>query len=315
MRPCFAVTFIAAAVVLSAAAPPQDPAQTPTFRSKTAGVMVDATVRDKTRRSITGLTAKDFHLTDNGVPQRVDDVSYGKLPIDITVALDVSHSVSGALLDRLRQAVMQLMDDLGKEDRLKLVLFNMRVRRIMDYTRDVKTVERAIRSATAGGGTSLLDAISVTLVSDSAPDRRQLAVFFTDGSDSTSTTSHDMVVTVAQRARATLAFVVPSAGRVISVTGTGATSFSLPTSASASLRIPNHPLLQSLARETGGTILPVGPSANLSSAFKSVLAEFRSAYVLYYTPRGVDREGYHRLEVTVNRENAQVQARRGYFSY
>jgi VWFA-related protein len=292
----------------------QDPPQTPTFRSKTAGVMVDATVRDKTRRSITGLTAKDFHLTDNGVPQQVDDVSYGKLPIDITVALDVSHSVSGALLDRLRQAVMQLMDDLGKEDRLKLVLFNMRVTRTMDYTRDVKTVERAIRSATAGGGTSLLDAISVTLVSDSAPDRRQLAVFFTDGSDSTSTTSHDMVVTVAQRARATLAFVVPSAGRGVSVSGTGMTSWGLPTTVST-LRIPNHPLLLSLTRETGGTILPVGASANLSSAFKSVLAEFRSAYVLYYTPRGVDREGYHSLEVKVDREDAQVQARRGYFSY
>ena len=306
------VVFSAIVATITASAT-QETRQQPTFRTKTAGIVVDATVRDKTRRSITGLTAKDFHLTDNGVPQQVDDVSYGKLPIDITVALDVSHSVSGALLDRLRQAVVQLMDDLGKEDRLKLVLFNMRVTRIMDYTRDVKTVERAIRSATAGGGTSLRDAISVTLVSDSAPDRRQLAVFFTDGSDSTSTTPDDIVVTIAQRARATLAFVVPSTGRGISVSGTGMTSWGLPTT--VSLRIPNHPLLLSLARETGGTILPVGTSANLSSAFKSILAEFRSAYVLYYTPRGVDREGYHRLEVTVNREDAQVQARRGYYAY
>jgi VWFA-related protein len=295
----------AAATVLVA----QDAPQQPTFRSKTAGVMVDVTVRDANRRAVTGLTAKDFTLLDNEVAQQIDDVSYGKLPIDITVALDVSHSVSGGLLERLRQAVTQLMTDLGKDDRLKLVLFNMRVARTIDYTRDVRAVERAIRTASAGGGTSLIDALSVTLVSESVTGRRQLVVFFTDGSDSTSTTSQEMVVTVAQRTRGTLAFVVPSTG-VSSVTSEG-TDLSLSAAVS---RIPNYPLLLSLARETGGTILPVGGSANLSNAFKNVLNEFRSSYVLYYTPRGVDRAGYHRLTVHVKRNGARVEARRGYFS-
>jgi hypothetical protein len=45
-----------------------------------------------------------------------------------------------------------------------------------------------------------------------------------------------------------------------------------------------------------------------------VLDEFRSNYVLYYTARGVDADGYHTIEVKVNREGAQVHARRGYFS-
>lgn len=283
-------------------------AQPPMFRAKTDAVMVDATVRERNGRSITGLTARDFELLDNGVPQVVHDVSYGKLPIDITVALDVSHSVSGSLLDRLRQAVVQLMADLGKNDRLKLVLFNMRVTRSIDYASDVKAVERAIRSATAGGGTALLDAMSVTLVSSTPPDRRQLIVFFTDGSDSTSTTSTDVLTTVAQRSRATLAFVVPSGATPVSVFSPfrGATVTTVN-------RVPNQSLLTTLAQETGGTILPVGSSANLSAAFRRVLSEFRSAYVLYYTPRGVDRAGYHQLEVKVKRDGAQVLARRGYF--
>ena len=100
-----------------------------------------------------------FEVFDNGVLQQVDDVSYGKLPIDVTVALDVSHSVSGNLLDRLRQGVVQLMRDLGRNDRLKLVLFNMRVTRTIDFTNDVDAVERAIRGVAAGGGTALLDAV------------------------------------------------------------------------------------------------------------------------------------------------------------
>jgi Ca-activated chloride channel family protein len=288
-------------------------AQTPLFRSKTDAVMVDATVRDEKRRSITGLTADDFEVIDNGMPQRVHDVSYGKLPIDITIALDVSHSVSGGLLDRLRQAVVQLMGDLGKDDRLKLVLFNMKVTRTFDYTRDVRTVERAIRGASAGGGTSFYDAMSVALVSESPSDRRQLAVFFTDGSDSTSTTSGDVLVEVARRTRATLAFVVPAAvTRLSTITsGSGPATFSVPVQ---KVQVATSPLLRTLTHETGGTVLPVAASSNLSTAFRTVLNEFRSAYVLYYSPRGVDRAGYHSIEVKVKRDGAQVQARRGYFS-
>lgn len=287
-------------------------AQPPTFRSKTSGVMVDATVRDKTRRSITGLKPDDFELTDNGVPQQVHDVSYGKLPIDITVALDVSHSVSGTLLERLRQAVVQLMGDLGEGDRLKLILFNMRVTRIVDYTRDVKTVERAVRSATAGGGTSLVDAMSVALVSEGPTDRRQLVMFFTDGSDSTSTTPQQMLLAVASRTRATLSFVVPSNIASVPAQSGGGSTVTVRMSGTGG---GYHPLLSTLARETGGTLYPVGGSTNLSSAFRTGLNDFRSAYVLYFTPQGVERQGYHQIEVKVKREDAQVVARRGYFSY
>ena len=163
--------------------------QVPTFRAEVNAVVVDVSVRDRSRRPVTNLRAADFHVTDNGVPQEVDNVSYGKLPIDVTVALDVSYSVTGSVLERLRRAVGQLMHDLGRQDRLKLMLFNMRVTRIVDFTSDADAVDRAIRTATAGGGTALLDAISVALVSASTPDRRQLIVFFTDGNDSSSVTS------------------------------------------------------------------------------------------------------------------------------
>jgi VWFA-related protein len=306
--------LVTAIVALLAA---QDPTPQPTFRSKTSAVMVDVTVSDRTGRPVTGLESGDFEILDNGVVQQVTEVSYGKLPIDVTVALDVSHSVSGNLIDRLRQAIVQLMGDLAKGDRLRLTLFNTRVSRTMDYTTDVKAVERAIRAASAGGGTALFDAISVTLVSSSPPDRRQLAVFFTDGSDSSSTTAPELLTSVAQRTRATLAFVVPSSAPPPTVTLPTVTRGMItmtPVPGSTGARVPNQPLLSSLARETGGAVLPVASNANLSATFRSILSAFRTTYVLYYSPRGVDRAGYHRLEVKVKRDGARVQARRGYFS-
>ena len=43
-----------------------------------------------------------------------------------------------------------------------------------------------------------------------------------------------------------------------------------------------------------------------------MLREFRSSYVLYFTPHGVEPAGAHALEVRVRRAGVDVRARRGY---
>lgn len=287
----------------------QDP-QRPVFRSSAAAVAVDVAVRNRAGRPVTGLTTDDFELLDNGVVQRIDTISYGKLPIDVTIGLDASHSVTGTMLDRLRRAVTQLMRDLQKDDRLKLMLFNQRIARVVDFTNDVKAVEAAIRNVSAGGSTALRDAMSVALVSAAEPDRRQLVVFFTDGSDSSSTTSDDVLMTVARRTRATLAFVVPGTFVTYSILNPGMVA---PVRTAVARPGTYPPLLTALARETGGSVLPVGGQVDLGAAFRRVLGDFRTTYVLYYTPRGVETGGYHTIEVRTAREGTQVQARRGYF--
>jgi VWFA-related protein len=300
----------------------QEPAPQATFRGGANAVTVDVSVRDRNGRAITNLQADDFEVFDNGVRQQVDSASYGKLPIDITVALDVSYSVTGELLDRLRSAVVQLMGDLGRGDRLKLLLFNARASRSVDFTNDVRAVEKAVRAAAASGSTSLLDAVSIALVSKMTPDRRHLVVFFTDGSDSTSTTTPEALRLVAQRTRATLTLVMPAPIRSVVTTSGGAASrvptTTTTTSASRGMQFtPPSPLelfFNTLTRETGGTVLRASTGGDLSVTFRRVLEDFRSAYVLYYNARGVDRGGYHELEVKVQRDGATILARRGYWN-
>lgn len=312
-----AAAAILAAVVLVrpfAAAPASAIQDPPTFRAEASAIAVDVNVRNRAGRPITGLTAADFEVYDSGVLQQVDEVVYGKLPIDVTVALDISYSVTGGLLERLRDATVAVMRDLGREDRLKLMLFNMRVARTIDFTTDVKVVERAITQASAGGGTALLDAISVALVSPAEPDRRQLAVFFTDGSDSVSTTTPVVLQRIAQRTRATLAFVMPGATAVQipgRATIANAPGVSIPLPGVTMTVSPRQTVFSTLAVETGGSVVPVGSS--VAATFRRVLSDFRTTYVLYYRPRGVDRAGYHTISVTVKRDGAQVRARRGYF--
>jgi VWFA-related protein len=286
--------------------------QLPTFRSMANAVAVDVTVRDSKRKSVVGLKPADFEVYDNGVRQEVAEISYGKLPIDVTVALDVSFSVTGVMLERLRSGVVTLMRDLAREDRLRLILFNSRVTRVVDFTADEKKVEAAIKAAAAGGGTALFDSISVALVNSAPRDRRQLVVVFTDGNDSTSTTQPATLTNVALRTRAAVTMVLPGTGPIV-VTGS---SGSQQMSTSMKVSLTPHPydgFFQSLAKATGGSVVRTDASSNLNVVFRQILDEFRSAYVLLYDAKGVER-GYHELEVRVKRDGVNVSARRGYWN-
>jgi hypothetical protein len=59
-------------------------------------------------------------------------------------------------------------------------------------------------------------------------------------------------------------------------------------------------------------MLQAKSSADLRPAFQRILSEFRSRYVLAYTPEGVDAGGFHRLEIAVPGRRATVKARTGY---
>lgn len=286
--------------------------QSATFRSTVDAVTVDVSVRDGSK-VVSNLTAGDFTLLDNGVPQQIAAVSYGKLPIDVTLALDVSFSVTGPLLDQLRAAVHQLMRDLGPQDRLRLIDFNMRVHRAVDFTGDAAQVASALNQAAAGGGSSIRDAIAVALVSASQPERRQLIVVFTDGADSTSFTTPESLLDLAKRTSASVAAVV--------MRGSGRAG----PQAAQGLE-----LLQALSKETGGSVIPVtlgqttsvsgrvttvrnAPAADLTQTFRRVLDDFRSSYVLHFTPSGVAPGGFHAIDVAVKgKRSLTVRARRGY---
>jgi hypothetical protein len=70
-----------------------------------------------------------------------------------------------------------------------------------------------------------------------------------------------------------------------------------------------------MTADTGGIVIPIlSPTEDLTATFRRALDEFRSSYVLYFTPKGVERGGYHELTVTVPQNKAYtVRTRRGYW--
>ena len=70
--------------------------------------------------------------------------------------------------------------------------------------------------------------------------------------------------------------------------------------------------LEDLTELTGGATLKIESTKDLSAAFLKILDEFRQRYLLSYSPAGVARDGWHRLDVRVKNRRVTVKARAGY---
>ena len=273
----------------------------PAFRAGAEAVTVDVAVRQG-GRPVTGLRAEDFQVLDNGVPQAIVDLSYEHLPIDVTVAFDISASVTAGLLSQLHVAVQELRKDLGRTDRLRLLTFNHRVRRAVDVTDAPQAVDAAFERIRTGGSSAIFDSIAVALAAPAAADRRHLVVVFSDGQDTSSVNTPSVLLDIVRRSTPAVCVVLP-----IPVPTPGS-AFALYRPATDNGR----EMFLDVAAESGGLVVAMGARESLPGAFRRAFTEFRSSYVLHFVPTGVDSGGVHELSVRVRRDNVEVRARSNY---
>jgi hypothetical protein len=313
---------------MAASASISTPVQQPTFRVRTDVVSVPVAVMSG-REPVLGLTAADFELTDNGVRQTVDAVSSDEVPIDVTLLL--TEFPVGTTPEHVRsllsaEATHKL---LRPSDRVRLVIVDDRVSgRDVPVGYDLREdpVVRDLTWGTArangfsccgpesggddrwGFGVSLADGLFYTLAWPVASDRRHLVVAFTDGFDTASTLELDRLPKLAARSDAVLHAVfwaTPSAGSQQA----GGLAVSNPAALrpgwDASFRV-----VDATIRQTGGSI---HRSSGAPTRLADIIANFRTSYILRYTPRGVDAKGWHELQVKVARRGSlSIRARKGY---
>ena len=261
--------------------------QQPVFRASVEGVSVTVSVR-KGGAPVAGLTAADFEVFDNKVPQKISTFTVEALPVDVTLLLHVSRSIAGYRLEWLRSSVREAAGLLKADDRLRLIAVQHALRELAP-PQDVETL-------VATGGTALYDALAASLMRPSQADRRQLVIAFTTGVDTISILGLETVESIAGLADAVVHLVVP-------VAGSG--------SARKSLLADAAPLSNLVAR-TGGQVFPADADAPIGGAFTRAIEEFRTSYVLRYVPQGVARDGWHDISVTVKGGPFEIRARKGY---
>jgi VWFA-related protein len=278
-----AVALIAAALPLSG---PTLASQKPSFSSGTLGVQVDVLVTEG-RRPVAGLTAPDFELRDNGVLQAVELVDTTAVPINAVLALDTSSSTLGQREKDLIAAGRALLDGLKPADRAALTTFSHAVAPRIALTSDLGAVRAELLRLTPSGQTAIMDGAYVALTATLAQAGRSLVVVCTDGRDTSSWLQPEEVLESAKRSNAVV--------YAVTAADTG-----------------HRSSLKDLTDATGGHMLQAASGADLPGAFEKILQDFRSRYILAYSPQGVAADGFHRLDVRVKRRGATVKARPGY---
>jgi VWFA-related protein len=284
-RPVTARTLgVAIAIVLPAALAT---GQQPTFSARVDAVRVDALVTEG-GRPVKNLSAADFEVFDNGVRQQVTLATFERIPLNVVLALDMSDSVAGERLMHLRSAGKGLLDGLRGDDRVALVTFGSRVTLGTELTGEMTRVRAAIDAIDPKGSTRLVDGCFAGMMLGEWDVGRALVIVFSDGLDTTSWLSASAVLDTARH----MDIVVYSV---------------------SADRSRNAPFLRDLSKATGGALLEIESTEKLSAVLLQIVQEFRERYLISYYPRGVERRGWHRLEVRVKGRDVTVKARPGYF--
>jgi Ca-activated chloride channel family protein len=282
-----------------------------TFRLGVEVVHVDALVTDG-KRPITGLSAADFEIVDSGIAQRIDSVMFEEVPLRVMLVLDKSLSVKGQTLSDLKEAAGAVTSMLVPNDRSSLLAFSSAIALRASWTNDHDRVARAVTGVEAGGATALHDAAYAALTARDTEPGRPLILIFSDGDDNSSWLSGESVIDVARRNEAVVYAVERRSGALLPGYLVDFTSGLQQRPRSLNALQMTTSFLNALADETGGKHLTTARSSQLRETFVHIINEFRSRYLLSYTPRGVESDGWHPIEVRVKGRHVNVNARRGY---
>ena len=262
-------------------------AQTPSFSSGVEAVRIDALVTDN-GRLVPGLQPGDFEVFDNGVLQSVDLASLDEIPLNVVIALDMSASLDADEIGHLRTAGNTVLNGLKQTDQAALVTFSHVLLLRTPLTSDFARVRAALMQSETSGHTSLVDAAFTGIMIGESDVGRSLLIAFTDGVDTTSFLTPEAVLETARRCDVVVYGVEIGKRR---------SSFS-----------------RELSGATGGRLIEIESTKDVSATFRNILEEFRQRYLISYSPQGVSPGGWHRLDVRVKNRDVIVRARPGYLS-
>jgi Ca-activated chloride channel family protein len=293
-------------------APPReiDARSRATYRVAVETVALTVTVTSKDGSYVGQLAPDDFVVHDNGVPQMISIFEHGDVPLDLALLIDASASVYDRF-DLIRAAAKGFVRSLGPYDRGAVVGFNDRFRLLADWTSDLATLDAALDSAAAGGGTALYTSLYIAMgglgptpVADGMP-RRRIIVVLSDGENTRGPVSYEHVLESTRRSAVTIYTiritepVPPAFARLLGL--------SVPPSSSVYL-------LGHLARETGGRDYSLKCLDELPNVYASIAAELANQYMLGYVPAGhAGDKAFHRVTVSLPRHpTARARTRVGY---
>ena len=295
---------MALAVTLAVATPvaqqPDDP-----FRTGIDLVSVNVTVTDGDNRYVIDIEQASFQLYEDGALQDITFFSRTQLPISLVLLMDTSASMAEKL-STAQEAAIGFAKRLREEDLASVIEFDHRFDILQGFTNSIDKLTAAIRQTSAGGATSLYNAIYVSLKEFAKIDtttaddiRRQAIVVLSDGEDTQSAVDFDDVLELAKRSDTVIYSIGLRSRSTRNRRGFREADF----------------VLRQLAQETGGRAWFPELADELLEIYQRISDELSSQYTMAYISKNPLQDGrYRRIVVRVDRPNVTATTKLGYYA-
>jgi VWFA-related protein len=338
MKAVFQSGILVAALTTGAAA------QT-TLHTTTTLVVVPTLVQTTGKEPVFSLTAEDFVLTDNGVPQKVTLEEETKRPLSLVVLMQTGGIARGQFASYVNLETMLASLLGGAPNEVSIVNFDSRPEGVSPFTSDVAEWKDAINHPDQGdSGAAIFDGISFALdllKKEPVSNRRAILLISQERDDGSKTPMKEIVrelgetntaiysVTFsAQKTEAKLAFKDPShVNPPISVVPSDGSlkpynDPARPTQGYFKLDVPLRLIFGAMQKNlsaevadlSGGESMGFDGRGELESDINVLSNHIRNSYLLSFTPTST-KPGLHTIKVQLaHHPEMTVSARTSYWA-
>jgi Ca-activated chloride channel homolog len=262
-------------------------------------VQLHVRVIDRNNKPINNVVQGEFHIFEDGVPQKIESFTREEVPISYGLAVDTSGSLRSQL-QSVVDAGKTIINSNKTGDETFLVRFisSDKIETVQDFTDNKEMLMDGLDSFyVEGGQTAIIDAVylSAEHVSeyrkgDEGDRRRRALIVITDGEDRNSFYKQEQLF-ARLREEDVQIFVIGFVNELDKEAGL----------IRKSPRDKAVNLINKLASETGGRAFFPDSVADLPQIANEIIRDLRTQYVLSYNPTNKTQDGsYRAIKVAVD---------------
>jgi len=270
-------------------------------------VALNVVVTDGQQKPVNGLLLNNFTIFEDGIPQDVSFFAAAEVPLDLSILLDASASMSDKI-QTAQDAAVGFATSLNPSDRISVVSIKDTVKIVHALDQDVAAALGAIRQTSAGGGTALYNGLYMSMREmirqrrGNGEVRRQAIAVLTDGDDTASLVNFDDVMDVAKQSGIAIYTIMLKSGLPAKFTVPGRRSPS-----------ESEFAMKALALETGARSFFPADISELSGVYGIIAQELSNQYSIGYTSKNSRQDGaFRHVLVRVDQPGARTRTRSGY---
>ena len=176
-------------------------------------VNMPVTVRNDRGGMVHNLEASDFHITDNGIEQKIAHFDLGGDPVSVVILIETSSRIASLMPAMRKTGILFTQTVMGPTGEGAVVGFDDAIDKLQDFTTDANSIENTVSQLQTGtSGLRLYDAmaVGVEMLSDrpqptvEKPGRRRVLLVMSEAVDTGSETKLGEVLRKAQLANVTI---------------------------------------------------------------------------------------------------------------